>query len=337
MNDHVTLQDIARAANVSVSTVSRALSNSPVVTEKTRIRIQNLAQTMRYTPNIMARSLVKSTSNTIGMVIPDIMNPFFPEVAKGVEAYANQHGFNVLLCNSNQDIEKEKRYVENLFSLRVVGITIMPVTERLEHIFLRYPPDSNIAFLSYIPEALGCSGVEVDDVKSGYLATRHLVELGHQDIAFVGGGENSQITFRRHSGYEQALQEANIEPMTPGDGGESDLAEFGFNPGDLVFERRPLPTAIVAYNDVTALRVIETAGRRGILVPRDLSVVGIDDIYLSRLWQIQLTTVAQDKYRIGEWCARIVIDRFRDPETHRETVRKTCNPRLVVRNTTRAI
>jgi len=319
-----TISDIARSANVSTATVSRALANSPLVTPETRDRIQRLAQEMQYVPNAFARGLVTNSVRIIGMIIPDILNPFFPEVAKGVEAYAQMRGFSVVLCNSNMDVRKERGYIESLFSLRACGIAIMPMSEDLEHIHKRFPPDSNIAYLSYVPENCGCSGVSADDFGCGYLAAEHLLSLGHRNIAFVGGGENRQITDRRYAGYMAALRKAHLEPWNESDSGDPES----------VLEDAPRPTAAVCYNDMAAIRLIESAGRRGLSIPQDLSVVGIDDIYLSQLGPIQLTTVAQDKYRIGEGCAKIIIDRVLDEGAYQGPVRLTVEPTLVVRRST---
>ena len=332
MTKPVTIHDIAKRANVSVATVSRALADSPRVTPETRNRIKQIARELNYVPNAIARGLVTKSSKTIGMVIPDIMNPFFPEVAKGLEACANRHGFNVLLCNSDLDLQKEREHIEDLFSLRTVGIAIMPVTERVDHILYRYPPNSNIVFISYVPDQCECSGVATNDFRSGFLGADYLVRLGHERVAFVGGGENRQITRNRYHGYAAALEKAALEPfLEPNGRNEKDPWGEAFWPGDSLLQLPEPPTAVVAYNDVTAISFMGSAVSMGYRVPEDISVVGIDDVYLSNFPQIDLTTVAQDKYAIGEICAQIIIERVNDPESGKRAVRKTLEPKLVPR------
>jgi len=333
---NITIRDIAKSANVSHTTVSRALSDSSLVTEKTKIKIKELARQMGYIPNAVAKGLATNKTNTIGMIIPDIMNPYYSEVAKGLKDYANREGFNVFLCDTDRDPKKEQNYIDELYSQRVGGVIISPVSEDLTHVISKYPPDGPLVFLSYQPDIANCSYVVTDPFRITYIGTKHLIKLGHKKIAFIGYEKNIQTTSLRYNGYKTALEESGLEPFSSENSSYEIYENVGYELTKELLLKDEIPTAILAYNDIIALGAMEAAEEFGLQVPDNLSVMGIDNISISNLYRIHLTTVSQDRFKLGEWCAKILIDKIRNPE-NRKSIQKVLEPKLVIRKTCKAL
>jgi LacI family repressor for deo operon, udp, cdd, tsx, nupC, and nupG len=297
----VSIKDIAKAAGVSHSTVSRALSNSPLISAETKARIQQLAQEMGYSPDAIARSLVTQRTNTVGIVVTTITDPFVAEVVQGAEDAAQENGYSVILASSASEPERELAAVEMLRAKRVDGVIV--TSSRVGALYLEHLERIGVPVV-LVNNHNAQSGrytfsVSVDNQHGGHLATAHLIERGHRHIAYVRGPADHSDDAERLAGYRQALDEAGIpfDPalLLPGngrlDGGErahaalADLAEP--------------PTAAFCYNDMTAIGLISAARRAGPSVPWDLAVVGFDDIPLAAHIHPPLTTIAQPQHRMG--------------------------------------
>lgn len=306
----VSIKDIAREAKVSHSTVSRALSNSPLVSVETRARIQGMARDMGYSPDAQARSLVKGRTQTIGVVVTTISDPFVAEVVQGIESTAHGLGYSVILASSNNESERELDAVDMLRSKRVDGLIV--TSSRVGAVYLRHLERIGvpIVLVNNHREEQGSYifSISVDNQHGGCLATQHLIELGHRRIAFVGGSSDHSPSVGRHKGYREALQAHGLahDPalVVPGngrsDGGERALLRL------LNLEDRP--SAVFCYNDMTAIGLLRAAREESLEVPQDLAVVGFDDIPFASYVVPPLTTIAQPKVEMGQRAMKMVLD-----------------------------
>lgn len=326
-----TIKDIAEIANVSYATVSRALNNKYGVNEGTRRRILEIAERINYSPNAVARGLKSNRTFTLGLVIPDISNPFFPEVARGVEEQASERGYSVLLCNTDWNLEREEQYLRLLAERRVDGLLISPVGAARhapwqEDIFGELP----VVFLANAPVETERPYVIIDNTRGGYLATSHLLLQGYERVAFVGAREGSGTVDRRLEGYREALAERGV----PVDDSLVCLGDFrehsGYEAARRLVAGRMCPDAVFAENDLLAVGVIHAVRERGLRVPEDVAVVGFDDIPLAAFPEIDLTTVAQPKEEMGRRAARLLTDAVAGAGTPSQIM---LEPQLLVRGT----
>jgi len=328
----VTIKDVARAAGVSPSTVSRALNDSPLIREETKARIRRIAEALGYERNELARGLVMGSSGAVGLVVPDITNPFFAELTRGVGEVAHARGYGVVLCNTEGSPERERSYIRLLRRKRVDGLILTSVTA--EDPYLRALARSKTPFVlvSRRSRMVKAPYVGVDDRLGGRLAVEHLVKLGHRRIGFIGGPADVQSCVDRLEAFQEVLAEHHLS-LRKGWVIFSDFTQAaGYAAGLRMLSRKSRPTAVFAANDVTALGVLQAAEELGIRVPDDLSLVGYDNISYAALPRIELTTVAQPSFEMGriaaEWLLS-VIEGQRLRMLHR-----LLEPRLVVRRTT---
>jgi len=326
----VTIKDIAKVAGVSYATVSRALNDLPEINENTRKRIKEIAKQMGYTPNAVARGLVKKNTNMIALLIPDITNPFYPEVARGVEDFARENGYCVFLCNTNWDEKNEQNYLNILEERRVDGIIIAPVSVDTCNYVSKNKADIPVVYIGNRVDDDNASYVVIDDYKAGYIATEYLIKLGHKNIAFIGGHDKSTSHIDRINGYKHALMENGLETDINSIKGYSFRKESGYGTFLEMVKNRRVPTAIVAENDIIALGIMEAAERHGYEVPKDISIIGMDDIEYGSLPKINLTTVAQPKLEIGQKAAGILLDLISGNADSRKVI---LEPFLIVRGT----
>jgi DNA-binding LacI/PurR family transcriptional regulator len=305
----VSIKDIARAAGVSHSTVSRALSNSPLVSTATKERIQRLAREMGYSPDAQARSLVLGRTLAIGVVVTTITDPFIAEIVQSIERTAHDCGYSVILTSSSSEPGREIAAVEMLRSKRVDGVIV--ASSRVGALYKNYLERLGVpvVLINSHSEQSGpyTFSVNVDNQHGGCLASKHLIDLGHRRIAYVTGPADHSDDLARLAGYRQALAEADI-PFSPtlvvkgtgrADGGEQAL------PVLMALAERP--TAVFCYNDMTAIGLLRGARRAKVKVPGGLAVVGFDDIPLASYVSPSLTTVAQPKHRMGQLAVEMVL------------------------------
>ena len=305
----ISIKDIARAAGVSHSTVSRALSDSPLVKAETRSRIQDLAREMGYSPDAWARSLVMRQTRAVGVVVTTIADPFIAEVVQGIESTAYQHGYTVILASSGSEPERELAAVEMLRSKRVDGVIV--TSSRVGALYQKHLERIGVpvVLLNNHSEQSGryTFSVTVDNPHGGHLATQHLIDLGHRRIAYANGPAYISSSEGRLTGYHQALIEAGIPPeldlVVPGTG-RTEAGEQALR--TLVALAEP-PTAVFCYNDVTAIGLLRAAREAGLSVPQDLSVVGFDDIPFASYSYPSLTTVAQPKFEMGKQAMQMAL------------------------------
>jgi LacI family transcriptional regulator len=307
-----TILDVASEAGVSKSTVSNVVRGLPGVSEATRTRVRSAIDQLGYRPNILARQLVQQRTNILGVVVGDLANPFFAEMAKLVERHAAARGYTTMFCNTEGDIKSEIAGVETLLEYRVAGIVFLTFSgdsrtmrETLQH---KVP----VVFVS-CNEDWG-DVVSVDDARGGMLGTKHLIESGHRRIAYVSIPElEDKSDVSRWQGYGEALAEAGLGPVVRIDWSPpSDHAAVDGVDRKLVdvFRGSERVTAVFASNDVAAIALQEFADRVDLGVPKDLSIVGFDDVPMAGLARISLTTVAQPRDELARLGIATIADRI---------------------------
>jgi LacI family transcriptional regulator len=340
VNAPISIREVAAHAGVSVGTVSNVLNRPDIVAQPKRDRVNAAIKALGFVRNESARQLRAGRSRTIGLVVLDVANPFFTDVARGVEDEASMSGLSVILCNSDEKLPKETRYLELLEEHRVQGILITPVTtagagERLARLQRRGTPV--ILVDSRSPSGSQCS-VAVDDVLGGDLAVSHLLDTGHERIAYVGGPLGLRQVADRLDGAARALERAGatVDDLlmidTPGLN-----VSAGQRAGAAIAEMsaRQRPTAAFCANDLVALGLLQEMTRRRIRVPEDVAIVGYDDIEFAAAAAVPLSSVRQPRHQIGRTAAQLLLEEAlgADGHQHREVI---FQPELEVRRSSRA-
>lgn len=293
------MRDVARLAGVSVATVSAVINSSATVSEARSKRVRDAMEALDYYPDQVARSLKVGRTNVVGMVVPDITNIFFPQVIRGVEAAARKHGYSVILCDSNEDPEEERRHLDTLFSRRVDGVLIACSDPSAGYEYLmrrRFP----IVFVDRIPRGTVHSGVSTDNVEAGFRATNHLIELGHERIAFITGRLGLSPHYGRLEGFRKAMQAKGL-PIRDEFLCAGDLEiEAGRRLGVELLTLSQRPTAIISSNNRMLLGLTGAFVELGIPCPAGVSVVGFDDCVWTEHFTPGLTVMAQPAFEIGE-------------------------------------
>ncbi len=328
------IRDVAAHAGVSVGTVSNVLNRPHLVAPATRARVQEAIAALGFIRNESARQLRAGHSRTIGLVVLDVSNPFFTDVARGVEDATTAAGLAVILCNSDEKAERERRYLDLLEEHRVQGILITPVTgvsERLHQLQRRGMP---VVLLDRWASTRDHCSVSVNDVYGGELAATHLVKQGHQRIAFVGGPFAIKQVYDRHDGAERALLAAGL-PATALTVVETPALNFtaGRGAGEQIADLPPhqRPTAAFCANDLVALGLLQEMTRRQLRVPGDLAIVGYDDIDFAAAAAVPLSSVRQPRNQLGRSAAQLLIEETSEDRTHSHR-QLIFEPQLVVRD-----
>lgn len=305
-----TITDVAKRAGVAPVTVSRVLNAAPTVSATTRERVEQAIAELGYVPSVVARSLRSKRTRTLAFVIPDITNVFWTTVARGVEDAAHSHGYSVLLCNTDEDLAKQGRYLDVIVSRRVDGVIIAPCDTDAEN--LRVLRDHHIATVVIDRRVTGwdVDTVYGDSLSGAHALTRHLLALGHTRIAIFSGPEGATTAEDRIAGYRLALIQAGMEPDARliRRGGFS--WEAGARLTAQLLDEGLRPTAIFAANSAIALGVMAAAIARRMRVPDDIAVVCFDDYpYIAGLFPF-LTVAAQPAYEMGARSAQMLLDRL---------------------------
>lgn len=308
------MRDVAEQAGVSVTTVSHVINETRPVSDELRVRVVSAMEQLRYKPNRLARSLRQGRTYTIGMIVPDSTNPFFAEIARGIEDTTFGYRYSLILCNSDGDLEKELFYINHLAEKQVDGILFIAAGVSTDHIGMLLRRQIPVVVVDRNLSDVAVDAVLTDNRGGGYLATKYLVELGHRRIACITGPSDVTPSAERVAGYRQALQEAGI----PADEelvirGNFDY-ESGYAAAETLLSLSPRPTAIFACNDLMAVGVLSAANRHGLRIPDDLSVIGFDDVRLASFTVPLLTTVGQPKHEIGVLAATWLLERIEQPD-----------------------
>ena len=305
-----TIKQVALAAGVSYTTVSHVLNDTRPVSPDARARVLAAASALHYVPSALARSLRSQTTGTIGLVIPNNTNPYFSEVARGIEDSCYAAGYSVILCNSDDDPDKQRAYVDVLLAKRCDGL-IMAALAQADAALLRQRRVPAV-FLDRAPEGLENDVVGIDNLAGGELAGRHLLALGRARIGCIGGPRDLDVSNQRIAGMRQALGGA-LDPDLCDAG---DFSSAGGYAAALRLLRRPVPErpdALFCCNDMMAIGALRAAAELGIAVPGALAVVGFDDIDLAQFVHPPLTSVSQGTRALGNITAACLLARIAEP------------------------
>lgn len=307
-----TMRDVGRLAQVSVATVSAVANGKGGVSPKLTARVRGAMEALDYHPDHIARSLKIRRTNTIGMVVPDVTNPFFTDMMRGVEDEARENGYSVISCNSNEDPMQERRNLTTLYSRRVDGVLLAPVDPQSGIDLLsrrRFP----LVFFDRIPPSFKGAGVVIDNVRCAYEATRHLIALGHRRIAIIAGRLSVSTGFDRLEGLRKAMQECHVplldEYLKHGDF----KFETAYQCGMELLQLSSPPTAIFCCNNKMTLGLMRALGEFRIPCPEKVSVVGFDDFDWAESFSPHLTTVRQPTYEMGRRAMQKLLRKIASP------------------------
>ncbi|CAA9194404.1 LacI family DNA-binding transcriptional regulator [Flavobacterium collinsii] len=317
MKAKATLKQIAKELGVSVSTVSKALNDSPEISEQTKVKIKEYAKLKNYKPNVIGLNLKNRKTKTIGVIIPNILNSFFAKVFSGIEKVADKKGYNVITCISNESLEKEVHTLEMLSNGTIDGfiLSVSEEAQKLEeygHFSDIISDGTPIVMFDRIADGVECDKVVVDDFDSALNSTQHLIDLGCRNIALISSVDNLSVGKLRADGYLKALKDNNIQIneniILRTDSEEDMKAKI-----DAIFEHKI--DAIFALDENDSVAALRVSLKKGYKVPEDISIIGFaDGILASRRLSPSLTTVSQHGIEIGEVAAKRLIQRLEEPE-----------------------
>lgn len=326
-----TIRDVAKLAGVSVATVSRVLNKNGYVNIETEQKVTNAIKQLQYEPNAVARGLAGKQTGTIALILPDISNPFFPEVARGVEDVAHSHGYTVILCNSDDQGSKERSYIEVLKKKYIDGIIFASSTLEDEDITQMRKSNIPLVLLDRAPNKESCSVVRVKNYEGAQLAVQHLLEIGCNRIAHIYGPQDMITARQRLSGYEDAVKSFDwfspslmVEGNFRIDGGQQAI--------ETLINRHPDIDGLFAGNDLMAVGAVKALTRLGKKVPEDIAVIGFDGIGLTEIVEPELTTIAQPIYEMGRLAATTLIQKITGERIDNQI--RELDVKLIVRDST---
>jgi LacI family transcriptional regulator len=304
-----TMRDVARLANVSVATVSAVVNGTAVVSPQRAARVRNAMEALDYHADQIARSLKTGRTNVVGVVIPDVTNPFYPEVIVGAEEVASAAKYSLILCNANENPGQEQSQLSTLFSHRVDGVLLACSDPKIaiDRLFRR--PFPMVCF-DRIPEGFRGDTAACDNLKGGYDATRHLTGLGHRRIAILAGRTELSTHSGRLEGFRKAMQEARIPILEEYCETGGITVEAGVRFGRNLFSLATPPTAVFCTNNKVLLGFMQAVREAGAVCPEQVSVVGFDDFTWTGSFDPALTTVAQPARQLGREAMQLVLSRI---------------------------
>ncbi|MBP2477526.1 LacI family transcriptional regulator [Crossiella equi] len=333
MAPSVSVREVAELAGVSLGTVSNVLNSPDRVAPRTRERVLAAMTELGFVRNESARQLRSGTGRTIGLVVLDVGNPFFTDVARGVEEAATEAGHSVILCNSDSSPDREHRHLEVLAQQRVHGVLITPCRDSLTEIRRLQDRGVSVVLLDHPATATEVCAVTVDDHTGGHLAVAHLLERGHRRLAMVTGAPHVRQAAERRQGAESALKDSGVDAELVVFEVPSLTVAAGLRAGLSLLASEPRPTAVFCANDLLALGVLQAMVRTGVRVPQEMAIVGYDDIDFAAAAAVPLTSVHQPRHLIGRTAAQLVIAETLSPTQH-EHQQVYFTPELVVREST---
>ena len=341
MKAKATLKQIAKELNVSVSTVSKALNDSPEISELTKVKIKEYAKLKNYKPNVIGLNLKNRKTKTIGVIIPNILNSFFAKVFSGIEKVADEKGYNVIMCVSNESLKKEMHTLEMLSNGTIDGFIVSVSEEaqkkhQYDHFSAIINDGTPIVMFDRIAEDIDCDKVIVDDFDSALDSTQHLINLGCKNIALLSSIDNLSVGKLRAEGYLKALEVNKIaikNDIILRTDSEDDLNEKieNFNDDNTI-------DGIFALDETDSVAALKFGLKKGYKIPEELSIIGFaDGILASRRLSPRLTTVSQHGIEIGEVAAKLLIDRLESKEEHIPYETKVIKTKLKERESTRKL
>lgn len=325
-----TIYDVAKAAGVSIATVSKVLNNTGNIRDSTREKVKQIMEKLNYQPSLMASALTGKGTETLGLVVPDISNPFFSEMAKTIEDRAHESGMSVIICSTDENTEKEKKYIELLQRKQVDGMIVASSFHDMEILKRVVDQKTPLVMLTQDDEGLSVTSISVDDFKGGFEATSHLISAGHRDIVMIA--EYAKSSKFRINGYLEAYKEYGIETSEENIYRTIASIENGREVFRKIVQRGKVPIGIFACNDLIAVGVIQEAKEMGLKIPDDLSIVGFDNTILATTTVPGLTTIAQPITEMGKRVVDVIIREIKEKNQTKERI--LFKPELIIRGTT---
>jgi LacI family transcriptional regulator len=326
-----TIRDVARQAGVSVATVSRVLNNNPKVKPHLRARVEQAMLELNYQPSALARGMRSQTAQVIGLILPDIGNPFFTSLARAIEDAAHESSYGLLLCNSDEDPDKEQRYADIMLSQRVAGVILIPASMDLCEPLQR----RNIPLVCVARSIPDCpvDTILLDSEAGSRMVTEHLIGLGHRRIGLIVGLWDAIVSQERFRGYQRALEDAGIpfDPDLVRYGGLTE--EGGYQRALELLEPEDQPTALFITNNDMALGALRAIQANGIQVPGELSVASFGDMPCFSLFRPSLTVIRQPTYELGQEAASLLLRRIRGEASPSHVIMRLA-PMLVIGEST---
>lgn len=314
-----TIQDVAKEAGVSVATVSRVLNHSSSVIPETREIVLEAIKKLNYQPNLLGRNLRRMETRMVLVLLPNVANPFYARIVKGIEDIAHKNGYNVMLCNTDSDRHREDMYLELLRNRLSDGVIFMESeleAEELAELGKTFP----VVQCSEYKENVNVDYVGIDNFAAGYKAVSHLIGLGHRRIAMISCRNSFISTRKREEAYKKALADAGIEfdpsLMVYGDYG----FKSGLRAGKSLLQLKEVPTGIFAISDIMAIGTIRAFKEAGMRVPQDVGVVGFDDISFASMYDPMLTTISQPKYDMGCEAMKLLLRKMKGEAKQSEKI-----------------
>ena len=307
----VTIKDVARKLGISPSTVSRALRDNPELSSETKRKVREAVEELNYQPNPIALSLRQNKTNSIGVIIPEIVHFYFSTVISGIEEITYQNGYHALITQSNELYDREKDNCKALYESRVDGflIGVSKKTENFDHILALMDKGFPVVFLDRAVDVVDCSVVKTNDLLGGYKATRHLIEQGCQKIAHISGPENLIVSKERKKGYENALKEAHLNaPLII----SLDYPLVSSDHGTLKnFIEEHQPDGVFIHNDMIAIQLLELLNKWNYKVPAQIKVIGYSNWFFTKHTTPSLSTVEQYGYDLGKSAAELLLNEIK--------------------------
>ncbi|MFS0562977.1 LacI family DNA-binding transcriptional regulator [Terribacillus sp. 179-K 1B1 HS] len=326
----VTIYDVADKAGVSIATVSKVINNTGKIRDSTRQKVWNVMKELNYQPSVMASALTGKSTETLGLLVPDISNPFFSELARTIEDRSHEQGLSVIMCSTDDNEEKEKKYLELLQRKQVDGLIIASSFNDRNLLKQLVKQNIPLVMLTQDDPSLGVTCISVDDFSGGFEATSHLLSLGHENIAILA--ENTSSSKMRIFGSRDAYETFGLTFNDSRIIRTTASVANGKNCLDHILEYNPATTAIFACNDQLAIGVLQRAKERGIVVPDKLSIVGFDNTILAETTVPSLTTVAQPIKEMGSKVVDLILETIKKQVQPKERI--LYNPELIIRETT---
>ena len=329
--DKYTISDVAQMLGVSRSTISRAMNNSPGVGEELRKKVLDFVEEIGYQPNTIARSLSKGRQSIIALIVSDIRNPFYADLANIIQKHLAKHNYMMVLFNSEYNTEQELEFIKKAELFHFDGLILITAQDKAISQKLERLPIPKVLVNRIIPDYSG-SSVLTDNFQAGYEAALHLINLGHKEIGFIEGPSSSSASTQRYSGFCQAMQNYNL-PVKEEYIWKSNLKlEDGKQLSKEFLQLVHRPTAVIIVNDMTSIGFMDGCIEEGLHIPDELSIIGFDDISISSLHSIQLTTVSQHAEEMGRIASELMIKQL--TTSHSQPERVILKPSLIIRNTT---
>ncbi|MCK5440744.1 MAG: LacI family DNA-binding transcriptional regulator [Maribacter sp.] len=336
----VTIKDIARELKISASTVSRALQDHPALKKETKEAVKTLAEKWNYQPNSMALNLLRQTSTTIAVIVPDITSHFFSAAVTGIQDIFVSSEYNIMICISNESYEEEALIIENLSKVQIAGVLVAPASTTLDFGHFRKLQKNDIPLIIFDRD---CEGFEahkvlVDDYSGAFEAVEYLIKSGCRKIAHITGASNLSTNNHRLQGYIDALKNNNIPILEEHIIQASGFThEDGIQPTELLLRSNNIPDAIFAVNDRLAVSAMRTAKKLKFRIPEDIAIIGFDDEPHSSYFTPALSTVWQPVYSMGMLSARILLHEIEKEEESKEFRHEVFKTELVIRGTSKRI